>query len=129
LLDSDKPSVTFPDGKSVTVPAGAKSANFAVASGDVTATQVATITGKLDAVSKSATLTVRPVSISEDGSLLLRLTITPKSVLSGGGATGEVSLVSATDGGAVLAPAGAGTTVMLVRISRKRWSQGYRHRS
>ncbi|MBC7807679.1 MAG: choice-of-anchor A family protein, partial [Akkermansiaceae bacterium] len=77
LLSSDKPSVTFPDGKSVAVAGGAKSTDFAVSTGDVTATQVATITGTLDAASKEAKLSVRPAGISEDGTLLLRLTITP----------------------------------------------------
>ena len=112
-LASDKPSVTFPDGSTVTVAAGAKSADFAVATGNVATTQVARITGTLDGVSRAAELTVLPSGVSGDG-VLLRLVIAPKTVLGGGVAVAEVSLVSATDGTPVLVSAPGGATVTLV---------------
>lgn len=112
-LASDKPSVSLPSGSSVNIAAGTKTATFAIATGAVTATQVATITGTLNATSQSAKLTVIPATATADGNLFLRLVITPKSVLGGGIAVAEVSLVSATDGVPVPAPAG-GATINLV---------------
>ena len=112
-LASDKASASVPGSHSVTVAAGSKTANFAITTNSVTATEVATITGTLNGSSQSAKLTVLPSGVSASGDLLLRLVITPKSILSGGTATGEVTLVSAATGQPFVVTAPEGATVTL----------------
>jgi hypothetical protein len=95
-LSSDNGAASVPS--SVTVPAGATSATFPVNTSAVAAPTPVTISASFGSVGKSATLTVRPATLSS-------LTLNPTSV--GGGAqssTGTVTLTGpAPAGGAQVA--------------------------
>lgn len=90
---------------SVTVPAGATSANFTVSTRAVTSSTNVTITASANNITRTATLTVNPASSSVT---LESLTINPTFVLGGGSATGTVTLS---------APAPAGGVVVQLRSS------------
>lgn len=98
-LSSSNPSVASVP-SSVTVPAGATSANFTVSTTAVSASTNVTITASAGSVSRTATLTVNPSSSSVS---LQSLTISPTSVWGGSSATGTVRLSGpAPAGGAVV---------------------------
>jgi thermitase len=93
---------------SVTVPAGATSANFTVSTTAVSASTNVTITASAGGVSRTATLTVNPPSSSVS---LQSLTISPTSVWGGSSATGTVTLSG---------PAPAGGVVVQLRSNSSR---------
>ncbi|GIV04439.1 MAG: hypothetical protein KatS3mg016_0014 [Fimbriimonadales bacterium] len=106
-LSSSNPSVASVP-SSVTVPAGATSANFTVSTAAVSTSTSVTITASAGGVSRTATLTVNPPS----GSVSLQsLTISPTSVWGGSSATGTVQLS---------APAPAGGVTVQLRSSSSR---------
>lgn len=83
---------------SVTVPAGATSANFTVSTSAVSSSTNVTITASANGVSRTATLTVNPASTSVT---LQSLTISPTSVWGGSSATGTVTLSAPAPAGGV----------------------------
>jgi thermitase len=95
---------------SVTVPAGATSANFTVSTTAVSASTNVTITASAGGVSRTATLTVNPSSSSVS---LQSLTISPTAVWGGSSATGTVTLSG---------PAPAGGVVVQLRSNSSRAS-------
>ncbi|MCX7993793.1 MAG: S8 family serine peptidase [Fimbriimonadales bacterium] len=92
---------------SVTVPAGATSANFTVSTAAVSSSTNVTITASAGGVSRTATLTVNPASTVT----LQSLTISPTSVWGGSSATGTVTLSGP-------APAGGATVQLRSNSSR-----------
>ena len=99
----------------VTVPAGATSANFTIATGTVTATTNATITGSYAGVTKSATLTVNPPVATVS---LLTLSVNPATIPNAGTATGTATLSgSAPTGGVVVVLASSNTAAATVPAS------------
>lgn len=106
-LSSSNPSVASVP-SSVTVPAGATSANFTVSTTAVSASTNVTITASAGSVSRTATLTVNPSSSSVS---LQSLTISPTSVWGGSSATGTVRLSG---------PAPAGGVVVQLRSNSSR---------
>jgi hypothetical protein len=96
----------------VTIPAGATSANFTVATGSVSAATTATITGIYAGVSKSATLTINPPAATVT---LLSLSVNPSAIPNAGTATGTVTLSGkAPTGGVVVALASSNTAAATV---------------
>ncbi|RMH08524.1 MAG: peptidase S8 [Armatimonadetes bacterium] len=106
-LSSSNPSVASVP-SSVTVPAGATSANFTVSTATVSSSTSVTITASAGGVSRTTTLTVNPPSSSVS---LQSLTISPTSVWGGSSATGTVRLSG---------PAPAGGVTVQLRSSSSR---------
>lgn len=107
LSSSNTNVATVPS--TVTVPAGATSANFTVSTQAVSSATSVTITASVGGVSRTATLTVNPApSVT-----LQSLTISPTSVWGGSTATGTVTLSG---------PAPAGGVVVQLRSSSSRAS-------
>jgi len=107
LSSSNTNVATVPS--TVTVPAGATSANFTVSTQAVSSATSVTITASAGGVSRTATLTVNPApSVT-----LQSLTISPTSVWGGSTATGTVTLSG---------PAPAGGVVVQLRSSSSRAS-------
>ena len=90
---------------SVTVPAGATSANFTVSTGVVSSSTNVTLTASAGSVARTATLTVNPPA---SNIALESLTISPTMIIGGNSATGTVTLS---------APAPAGGVVVQLRSS------------
>ena len=90
---------------SVTVPAGATSANFTVSTGVVSSSTNVTLTASAGSVARTATLTVNPPA---SNIALEALTISPTMIIGGNSATGTVTLS---------APAPAGGVVVQLRSS------------
>jgi hypothetical protein len=107
LSSSNTSVATVPS--SVTVPAGATSANFTVSTRAVSSTTSVTITASAGGVSRTATLTVNP----SPSVTLQSLTISPTSVWGGSTATGTVTLSG---------PAPAGGAVVQLRSNSNRAS-------
>ena len=84
-LSINSSSATAPP--SVTVEAGKTSANFTVKTGAVAETVVATVTGSLDGVSQTATLTIEPPAIKS-------LTLNPASLAGGKNSVGTITIGS-----------------------------------
>ncbi|MCS7273523.1 MAG: S8 family serine peptidase [Fimbriimonadales bacterium] len=104
-LSSSNPNVaTVPS--TVTVPAGATSANFTVSTRSVSSPTTVTITASANGVSRQATLTVNPATVT-----LQSLTISPSAVWGGQSATGTVTLTG---------PAPAGDIVVQLHSSSNR---------
>ncbi|MCL6535801.1 MAG: S8 family peptidase [Armatimonadetes bacterium] len=108
LSSSNTNIATVPS--TVTVPAGATSANFTVSTRAVSSATSVTITASAGSVSRTATLTVNP---SSSNVTLQSLTISPTSVWGGRSATGTVTLSG---------PAPAGGVVVQLRSSSSRAS-------
>ncbi|MCX7925686.1 MAG: S8 family serine peptidase [Fimbriimonadales bacterium] len=108
-LSSSNPSVASVP-SSVTVPAGATSANFTVSTSAVSSSTSVTITASAGSVSRTATLTVNPATTNVT---LQSLTISPTSVWGGSSATGTVTLSG---------PAPAGGAVVQLRSNSSRAS-------
>lgn len=89
-LASANPAATVPS--SVTVPAGASSAGFAMSLVAVSATQTGAISASYQGVTKSAGLTVRPIG-------LLSLALSPNPVAGGASSTGTATLECAAGSG------------------------------
>jgi thermitase len=107
LSSSNTNVATVPS--TVTVPAGATSANFTVSTQAVSSATNVTITASAGGISRTATLTVNPApSVT-----LQSLTIRPTSVWGGSTATGTVTLSG---------PAPAGGAVVQLRSSSSRAS-------
>jgi thermitase len=110
LSSSNTNVATVPS--TVTVPAGATSANFTVSTQAVSSATSVTITASAGGVSRSATLTVNPPS---SGVTLQSLTISPTSVVGGNSATGTVTLSGpAPSGGFVVSLSSSNTNVATV---------------
>jgi len=107
LSSSNTNVATVPS--TVTVPAGATSANFTISTRAVSSATSVTITASAGGVSRSATLTVNP----SPSVTLQSLTISPTSVVGGNSATGTVTLSG---------PAPAGGVVVQLRSSSSRAS-------
>jgi acetyl esterase/lipase len=108
-LTNGNPAATVP--ASMTVAAGANNASFTINTTAVTANQVGTVTAGHGAVSKSGTLTVRPVG-------LLSLALSPNPVVGPGQVTGTVTLeCPAPAGGVVVALSSSSTAVAQVAPS------------
>ena len=82
-LSTGDPAVTVP--ATVTVNAGASSANFTITTSPVATASTATITAIYNGVSKSASLSVKPPVLSS-------LTLNPTTVVGGNSSTGTVTL-------------------------------------
>ena len=96
-LSSSDPAVSVPT--SVTVPAGATSATFAISTSTVPSITTVTITGSYQG-QKTATLTVNPATPSAVSNLALN----PSSIISGATSTATITLSSpAPSAGAVVA--------------------------
>jgi thermitase len=108
LSSSNTSVATVPS--SVTVPAGATSANFTVATNPVSSVTSVTITAAAGGITRTATLTVNPPASNVT---LQSLTISPTSVWGGSTATGTVTLSR---------PAPAGGVVVQLRSSSSRAS-------
>ena len=108
LSSSNTSVATVPS--SVTVPAGATSANFTVATNPVSSVTSVTITAAAGGITRTATLTVNPPASNVT---LQSLTISPTSVWGGSTATGTVTLSS---------PAPAGGAVVQLRSNSSRAS-------
>ena len=108
LSSSNTSVATVPS--SVTVPAGATSANFTVATNSVSSATSVTITAAAGGITRTATLTVNPPASNVT---LQSLTISPTSVWGGSTATGTVTLSG---------PAPAGGVVVQLRSSSSRAS-------
>ena len=100
---------------SVTVVAGATSANFTITTTTVTASTALTITGTLGAVSRTAVLTVNPAPAAPT---LSSVTVNPTSVVGGAPSTGTVTLTTpASTGGAIVTLSSSNATVAGVPAS------------
>ena len=108
LSSSNTSVATVPS--SVTVPAGATSANFTVATNPVSSVTSVTITAAAGGITRTATLTVNPPASNVT---LQSLTISPTSVWGGSTATGTVTLSG---------PAPAGGAVVQLRSNSSRAS-------
>jgi thermitase len=108
LSSSNTSVATVPS--SVTVPAGATSANFTVATNPVSSVRSVTITAAAGGITRTATLTVNPPASNVT---LQSLTISPTSVWGGSTATGTVTLSG---------PAPAGGAVVQLRSNSNRAS-------
>lgn len=82
-ITDTNPAASMP--ASVTVPAGATTAKFTITGIAVTANQTGTVTASYGSVSRSATLTVRPVGVAS-------VTLSPNPVVGPKGVTGTVTL-------------------------------------
>lgn len=127
-LTSNNPSVgSVP--ASVTVPAGSISATFTMSSSQVAASTIVTISAHLNAVTKNANVTVKPVAVTA-------VSCTPNPVKGGLNTTGKVTIsgpaapgglvvtlgttnaaVAAPASGTVTVPAGATTATFTVHTS------------
>ena len=96
-LTSANPAATVPS--SVTVPAGASSANFVVTTSPVGSATAGNITASYGEVTKSATLTVSAASPA----VLTSLTLNPKTVIGGSSSVGTVTLDKVTATAVVIA--------------------------
>ncbi|GIV10881.1 MAG: hypothetical protein KatS3mg020_0372 [Fimbriimonadales bacterium] len=108
LSSSNTSAASVPS--SVTVPAGATSANFTVSTRAVSSSANVTITAAANGVSRTATLTVNPANNNVS---LQSLTVSPTSVWGGNSATGTVTLSG---------PAPAGGVTVQLRSSSSRAS-------
>jgi hypothetical protein len=85
-LSTDRPDVvTYPQGATVTVPAGSNQAVFNINTSGVDTTQSTKVTASLLGVSSQADLTVTPARLN-------RITLTPSSISAGSTSTGVVVL-------------------------------------
>ena len=101
---------------SVTIAAGATSAAFAVSTSVVSASTTVTISATRGGVSKTASLTVRPVP--PPAPTPTSLTVSPASVVGGNSSTGTVTLSGpAPTGGAQIVLSSSNTTVARVPAS------------
>lgn len=91
-LTNGNPAATVP--ASVTVAAGANNASFTIDTDSVAANQVGTVTATYGSISKSGTLTVRPVG-------LLSLALSPNPVVGPGQVAGTVTLECPAPAGGV----------------------------
>jgi len=82
-LTDTNPAASMP--ASVTVPAGAATANFTITGVAVTANQTGTVTASYGGISKSGTLTVRPIGVAS-------VSISPNPVVGPNSAVGTVTL-------------------------------------
>jgi hypothetical protein len=99
LASNNANAATVPP--SVTVPANATTANFAITTKPVAAATAVTITGTYNAVAKTATLTVNPLA---GPAALAGVTMNPATIVFGNTSTGTVTLTAAAPaGGAVVA--------------------------
>jgi acetyl esterase/lipase len=92
-LTNGNPKASLPS--SVTVAAGASSATFTISTVTVSAAQSGTVSASFGGVTRSATLTVRPVG-------LLTLALSPNPVIGPGSVTGTVTLECAAPAGGVV---------------------------
>jgi hypothetical protein len=98
-LASSSTTATFPNGKTVLIPAGSQSANFTVSTASVTASTAVTITGLYNTIKQSARFTIVPPSS------IVSVSISPASLIGlygGGAATGTVTLTGAAADGTVV---------------------------
>ena len=102
-LTNDNPAASVP--ASVTVAAGANNASFTITTASVTANQLGTVTATRGSVSKSVTLTVRPVG-------LLSLALSPNPVVGPGQVTGTVTLECPAPAGGVLVALSSSSTAV-----------------
>jgi len=101
---------------SVTIAAGASSATFTVSTSVVSASTTANISATRDGISKTASLTVKPVP--PPSPTPTSLTLSPTSVVGGNGSTGTVTLSGlAPAGGAQIALSSSNTSVARVPAS------------
>jgi hypothetical protein len=108
LASSNAATATVP--ASVTVPAGATSANFAITTNAVTAATTVSITATYSGVSKMVNLVVN--------SPLASITLSPSVLAGGAGSTGTVTLSAAAPaGGAVVTLTSSNTTAATVPAS------------
>lgn len=107
-LANANPAATLP--ASVTVAAGSTSATFSISTTAVSAAQSGAVTASFGGVTKSATLTVRPVG-------LLTLDLAPNPVIGPGSVTGTVTLECA-------APAGGIAVVLSSSATAVAWPNG-----
>lgn len=99
----------------VTVPAGATSANFMIATSSVSVVTTVTITGAYAGVSRSATLAINPPAPTV---ALLSLSVNPSVIPNAGTATGTVKLsANAPTGGTSVALASSNTAAATVLAS------------
>ena len=113
-LTSSSPSATFPNGKTVLIPAGSQSANFTIATASVTASTAVTITGSYGAFKQSARFTIVPPSS------IASVSISPASLIGlygGGPATGTVTLTGAAADGTVVTLSSSLPTLVTVPAS------------
>lgn len=102
-LTNANPAASLP--ASVTVAAGATSATFPISTTTVSAIQSGAVTASFGGVTRSATLTVRPVG-------LLALALAPNPVIGPGSVTGTVTLeCAAPAGGLAVALSSSATAV------------------
>jgi hypothetical protein len=98
-LTSSSPSATFPNGKTVLIPAGSQSSTFTISTTTVSAATTITITGTYNSFKQSARFTiVPPFSLSS-------VSISPSSLIGlygGGPATGTVTLSGPAADGTVV---------------------------
>ena len=107
-------SSTFSVPASVTVPAGASNANFAITTSVVTSTNMGTLSASYSGVTKTTTVTVNPPLATA----LSSVTLNPAAVIGGTSATGTVTLTAAAPtGGATVALASSNTTLAKVPAS------------
>jgi hypothetical protein len=108
-LSSSSPGVASTP-TSVTVAAGTTSASFNINTGVVTTTNNVTISAAFGGVTRTATLTVRPVPPPPPPASLSSLSLNPTSVTGGNASQGTVTLTSAApSGGAVVALSSSST--------------------
>lgn len=100
-LTSSNPAVHVP--ATATVPAGSKTGTFTITTDPVAAKTTASITAKLDSITKSANITVNPPAFSS-------FTLTPNPVKGGNDVTGKVTMAG---------PVAADTTVNLTNANAK----------
>ena len=101
---------------SVTIAAGASSATFTVSTSVVSASTTANISATRGGISKTASLTVKPVP--PPSPTPTSLTLSPASVVGGNGSTGTVTLSGpAPAGGAQIALSSSNTSVARVPAS------------
>ncbi len=92
-LSSANPAATMP--ASVSVPAGAGSANFAIATSVVSVSTVGTLSASYDGVTRTTTFAVNPVPAAA----LSSLSLNPGTVFGGTSSTGTVTLTQAAPAG------------------------------
>jgi hypothetical protein len=108
-LSSSSPSVASTPA-SVIVVAGTTSASFTINTAVVTATNTVSISAVFGGVTRTATLTVRPVPPPPPPASLSSLSLSPTSVTGGNTSQGTVALTSAApSGGAVVALSSSST--------------------
>jgi hypothetical protein len=113
-LTSSRPSATFPNGKTVLIPAGSQTATFTISTTGVTAATPITITGSYNSFKQSARFTIVPPSS------LSSVSISPSSLIGlygGGPATGTVILTGPASDGTVVNLSSSNPTVASVPAS------------